>query len=109
MGHWDDIQIDDFRDETMSLIVDIVGLDAAKRIVEIFGGESVYVPKAESLIRWVRDRRIREEFAAGAGYLDLAKKYNLTSRYVRGIVRAARTPRVVNEAQMDLFGQPEKK
>lgn len=102
---WDDVEIADFKDE-MSLIAETLGLDAAKKIIELCGGDSFYVPKAESVIRYVRDRRIYKEFKAGKRYRELARKYDLTTRHVRVIIKAQKDsdpnarPRI---QQKDLF------
>lgn len=105
MTLWDDVAKEDFRDETMSMIVGIVGLTAAKRIVEMLGGDSVYVPKAESVIRMARDRRIYNEFKAnGFHYRELADKYNLTPRHVRAIIKTQRKiQNKIKEKQLEMF------
>lgn len=106
MNHWDDVSIDDFKkDEALSLLVEILGLEATKKIIEIFGGDSVYVPKAESVIRMGRDRRIYKEFKEkGYSYQDLATKYNLTKRHVRVIIKAQRRRNCkIKESQLEIF------
>lgn len=64
-----------------------IGLDAFIRLVKIYGGTSnLYVPKAEELIKPVRDRLIRQEFN-GVNIGRLARKWGLTDRYIREIVK----------------------
>lgn len=86
MTFWDDVELTDFKDD-MSLIAETLGIDAAKKIIEICGGDSLYIPKAESVIRYVRDRRIYKDFKSGKDYRELAQKYGLTTRHIRVIVR----------------------
>ncbi len=89
MSFWDNISVDDFEDSDIALLIDIVGLKIFKRIIETFGGDSFYVPKAESIIRQGRDRQIYKEFRKkGLSYKGLAKKYKLTVSHIRVIINA---------------------
>lgn len=72
-------------DEDQKKMVELVGLDGFKNLVRAFGGSVIYIPKAESLERAARDKRIREEFN-GANHKELAAKYGLTERWVRAIL-----------------------
>ena len=67
------------------------------KMLEIAGGATLYVPQLESLLRPVRDARIKAEFN-GWNYLELAHKYKVTDRLVRSICG----PGIV-EGQIDLF------
>lgn len=102
MDLWDDVTIKDFDDDPMAALIEVVGLETAKRLVVAFGGDSFYFPKVESVIRTARDRRIRSEFT-GFNHKELAAKYNLTPRYVRKIVGADQPIRIKKETQLDLF------
>ena len=105
MSLWDDISIDDFKDDDISLLVDIVGLAVLKKIIETFGGDSIYVPKAESVIRQGRDRRIYKEFQEkDISYKGLAAKYNLTTRHIRDIINVQKRLKwKIHEKQLELF------
>ena len=105
MNQWDDVSKEDFRDETMSFLVDVLGLDAAKKIIEIFGGDSIYVPKAESIIRTVRDRRIYKDFKQkNYSYRALGAKYHLSVPHIRVIINTQRKMLSTSkEHQMELF------
>lgn len=64
-----------------------IGLEAFIRLVKIYGGSSnLYVPKAEELVKPIRDRLILQEFN-GVNAGRLARKWGLTDRYIREIVR----------------------
>ena len=89
MNLWDDIKAVDFEEDAMSTLIQLVGLDPAKKLVEVFGGDMFYFPKVESVIRAARNRRIYKEFT-GYNHKTLAARYNLTTRYVRDIVREQR-------------------
>lgn len=44
------------------LLVEVVGVEAADRLTEHFGGEMLYIPRCAKAIRLVRDRGIRASF-----------------------------------------------
>lgn len=91
MDFWEQIEKEDFKDD-MALLVEAVGVNAAKKIVEIFGGDSLYVPKPESVIRMARDRQIYSEFN-GQNQRELMQRYNLTFRRINGIISEQRAQR----------------
>lgn len=107
MDLWDEITADDFEDDSMALLVEVVGLEDAKKIVAALGGDNLYVPKVESVIRMARNRRIFKEFT-GFNHKDLASKYNLTSRHIRSIVEnfggsQDKAATAIVEKQLSLF------
>lgn len=61
-----------------------IGIDSFKKLVEIVGGSSLYIPKESSLTRPIRNRIIRERF--NGDYKTLARKYNITEAQIRNIV-----------------------
>ncbi len=90
MSQWDDVSIDDLdaseAAEHLTALADIAGLNIVKQIVQAFGGESIYIPKPESITRRRRDHRIYERFN-GRNYRELAREYRLSLRQVRNIIR----------------------
>lgn len=78
-------------------IAEAIGVDALLRLAAIVGGATFYLPKLESLLRPVRDLRIRAEFN-GHNVLELATKYNISERWVRQLVGAE-----MPEGQLSLF------
>jgi len=79
-----DIKIDDLPPDFRE-IAEAIGLDPAIKLVQIRGGEAIYVPKVEKVYRAARDRAIRAEFNGG-NHRELARKYGLTVVWVRAIV-----------------------
>jgi Mor family transcriptional regulator len=70
-------------------IARLIGLENAVRLGREFGGENIYFPKIDSHMspqKKQRDRSIRGEFN-GHNYMELAKKYGLTSNQIRKIVK----------------------
>ncbi len=73
----------------VAVITQELGIDTAIRIVDLFAGEMIYIPKWQSICRRVRDKRIADEFT-GCNYDELAKRYNLKVRQVRNIIARSR-------------------
>ncbi len=63
-----------------------------------FAGEQITFPK--TLLRAKRDIDIKKEFAEGASYRDLSRKYDLTTRQIRFICHEAEEPAA---EQFELF------
>lgn len=66
-------------------VAEIIGMPAYMALVKTFGGGAIYIPKAQCVTRESRNRAIRSEFN-GRNYRELAKRYNLTARWVRVIL-----------------------
>lgn len=69
--------------EQIEQIIAAVGKDAAMKLCQLFAGENVYFPK--NALVYHKYEKIREEFAAGASYRELSRRYNLTTRQIRKI------------------------
>ncbi|MGN1114302.1 MAG: Mor transcription activator family protein [Oscillospiraceae bacterium] len=65
-------------------LCDCIGMDAYERIVTQYSGQSLYIPKIESVTRSSRDEKIRSDFN-GYNYKYLAMKYGLSERTIRMI------------------------
>lgn len=70
--------------ETHKDIANYIGIDAFKKLVELLGGSSLYIPKEDTLIRPIRNRIIKERF--NGDYKALAKKYNISESQIRYIL-----------------------
>ncbi|MBU0969196.1 MAG: hypothetical protein KKC20_01050 [Proteobacteria bacterium] len=104
---WDEITDKDFEDDSMALLVEVVGLEIAKKIVSALGGDNLYVPKVESVLRLARNRRIYKEFT-GFNHKELSTKYNLTTRHIRKIIEIIEQQQGIShrrkeDPQMTLF------
>ena len=71
--------------ENIRPLYDIAGREVFIQLVESFGGQSVYIPKMETLERRPRTEAIRAEYN-GANMSQLAIKYGLTARHIYNIV-----------------------
>lgn len=65
-------------------MVEAIGFDNFIKLADYAGGTTIYIPKAEALIRPIRDKKIKDEFN-GFNHQELAKKYNLSERWIRAI------------------------
>lgn len=66
-------------------IAEEIGLWAAWRLMQIRGGEKIYIPKTDCIDAAVRNKAIRTEFN-GANIRELARKYGLTETWIREIL-----------------------
>jgi Mor family transcriptional regulator len=79
------LTVDDLREEQKQ-IAETVGMEAYMKLTKVFGGTTIYIAKAEEIVKRIdRDRQIREEFD-GSNYAQLAVKYGLTEVWIRNIV-----------------------
>ena len=63
-------------------IAEAIGADNFYRLSEVVGGATIYIPKSESIVRPVRDARIKTEFN-GYNHLELAQRYSVSVRWVQ--------------------------
>ena len=80
------------RDVTMDMlpeshrrIAEVIGVEAALKLCETYGGVVLYVTKADSVYASVRDQMICREYN-GINTSALARKYRVTTRTVQKIV-----------------------
>lgn len=78
------IQLDQLPDDLRE-VFEVVGPELGLRLVERFGGLSVYFPKRDRLLIPERNAAIRREFN-GSNIRDLVRRYNLSDSYVRRIL-----------------------
>ena len=82
------IRPDDIPGEYRDL-VDALGMDVFLALTDLCGGQSLYIPKPESLRRDGRDREIRARFNGG-NYRALATQFRLSERQIRKIINGTR-------------------
>lgn len=78
-------------------VADIIGLVNLIKILEVIGGSTIYAPKVDTVTRPIRDMQIKKEFT-GYNHNELARRYNLSDRYIRELVGAG-----IVEGQISLF------
>ena len=82
------IRTDDIPDEYRD-IVDAIGMESFIHLALLCGGQTLYIPKRESLERSARDRDIRAMFN-GSNYRSLATQFRLSERQIRKIINGSR-------------------
>lgn len=80
----DKLELEMIPEGTYRKIAEAIGVHNLIRLAEIVGGNTFYLPKADSFTRPIRDQQIKEEFN-GINYMELALKYNVSDRLVRSI------------------------
>lgn len=71
-------------------IAEAIGMEAFTQLTLLCGGQSLYIPKRESLERNARDRDIRARFDGG-NYRALAAQFRLSERQIRKIINGTRS------------------
>jgi len=72
--------------ESVRELIDVVGLEAALRLLVHYQGQQLYLVKLDTAFRRLRDERIRAE-ADGVNYRALARKYGLSEGYIYELLR----------------------
>lgn len=102
MDLWEGIELKDIPDEQKDF-AELVGLDTFRKLIEMYGGSSIYICKKDAIYRQKRNLAIVSEFN-GYNYLELAKKYSLTERTIRDVVANAVTDkRATTKNQVSMF------
>lgn len=77
-----ELTVEMLQDGLYRKIAQTIGIDNFYKLACTVGGSTIYIPRAESLLRPVRDAHIKAEFT-GFNHVALAEKYNVTERWVR--------------------------
>jgi len=86
-----DIQIiSTCRNETVSELVELIGVENTIAVVKYFSGNQIYIPKFRNLAKDYRDNEIYHDYQIGMSYKALSAKYELTANAVRNIVAEKR-------------------
>lgn len=80
--------VDQLRDDQKEL-AEIIGLDAYKKLIRHYGGNPLYVQKADSVLKDIRDKEINEKFDGG-NYKELSREYGICELTIRDIVAPKR-------------------
>lgn len=83
MSEWE-VRIDDLT-EAQRAVAELIGLENYRKLVNVYAGELIYIPKSDSFDRLVRNQKIVDEFN-GTNTGELARRYHLTPVTIRRIV-----------------------
>lgn len=67
-------------------LAELIGVQKLLLLAEQYGGDRLYIPKLETLVRRALYQKIREEYN-GYNIKQLMHRYNLTSRYIEEICK----------------------
>lgn len=82
--------------------VRVIGLEATIRLCREFGGTDTYIPKVDGLLAAQQRELIRQEFN-GYNADKLARKYGMTTRWIRKIVEADKDRTIPGQMSVDDF------
>lgn len=80
----ENIRLSDLQGDQREL-AELIGIDNYIKVVQKYGGTSIYIAKTDKLLNVQRDLAIIKEFN-GRNYRYLACKYRLSERTVRDII-----------------------
>ena len=72
--------------EDIRWLSELVGVELFLQIIDTAGGEFIYLPKRETLEKPLRRQAILREYD-GTNLRQLSRKYQLTERRIRGILK----------------------
>ena len=68
--------------EIYTQLVELIGEDNTLKVLNTFGGQIVYIPKSDAIIRAERNKNIRAAFT-GYNYTELCRTFHLTEKQIR--------------------------
>ena len=83
MSLLDTVVLDDLSGEQLE-IAELIGIENYRKLVRHFGGNTVRILQADTLVKEKRDNEIRKLYN-GRNELELSQKYNLSDRTTRAI------------------------
>ena len=86
-----------------SPLVGIVGHRATSELVQRYGGNTLYIAKADKVLRALRNIEIATRFDAGIPAWQLAREYGLSERQIWSILTRPETLRAPRPEQPSLF------
>lgn len=73
-------------DTDISFITEIIGAENTLKLIENFGGSSIYIPIGRNVLNRIRNKNILADYKSGLSYRTISNKYGLSERYIRTIV-----------------------
>lgn len=74
--------------DTYQPVISLIGLDNFLKLCKYAMGDDLYFPMPESVLRKTRQRLIIQEYN-GYNLSELSKKYNLTKKQIKNIVKGS--------------------
>ena len=67
-------------------LIELLGEDGYQKLIAVFGGERICVPRGKAAALIARNRKIVADYDAGISRNELARRYDLTSRQITTIL-----------------------
>lgn len=83
-------------------LVRVIGLEATIRLCREYGGTDTYIPKIDGLLTAQKRELIRREWNGYNGEA-LARKYGMSVRWIRQIVKDGKHPAIPSQMSVDDF------
>lgn len=83
----------------------LIGFNNLKQLCQYWNGDMIYIPYAREYAEYLRHEKIRQD-SEKLSNDEVAKKYNVSSRWVRELKRRWRQPKQEvrkDERQLDMF------
>lgn len=84
-----EISIDQLPSESCQTVAHAIGIENMLKLSDIIGGVTFYLPKRKDILKFIRNKRIKEEFNGG-NTVELSKKYGISERWVQIILKENR-------------------
>lgn len=83
-----ELKINDIEQKTAQELAKIIGIDNLLKLADYFHGDTVFIPKPESLLRKARNRTIKKEKKVyNYTVKELSEKWKLSTENIRGILK----------------------
>lgn len=100
MDNQDKVFIDNLQGD-LKKIAEVIGLEPTLKLAKKFRGTHLYIASIDSLLRHLRDFKIRQDFKRGVNIRGLVTKYSLTERQVRRILKGIEESQVLLDSLLD--------
>ncbi|GEM_PF-900185 len=67
-------------------LLEVLDPESIYKLMVNYGGNTIFIPKIDKILAMERKEKIKKDFYSGTPIQKLAKKYGMTSRYIRTIV-----------------------
>lgn len=72
--------------QSLQDVEEVIGIDVVKKLVNLVGGSSIYIPSKNNIVKPVRNRIIKENFKGS--YKELSNKFGISEMQVRNIIKS---------------------
>lgn len=82
------------KSKTFTRLIELVGVEATRKLLAEYGGQTLYVPKLEIFFGRQRNWKIAEEYESGEySQQQLAEKWSLSQSQIQRIVKQVKEER----------------